>query len=70
MKKEEPSIRLVRGNPSSLEETTGSLSRPGRTALAPIEQPALSLNREFLREPVVHARSTETVLPMLLRIRA
>jgi hypothetical protein len=47
MKKEEPLIGSVRGNPSSLEETIGSLSRPGRTALARIEKPALSLNRSF-----------------------
>jgi len=70
MKKEEPSIGLARGNPSSLEESTGSLSRPGRTVPAPIEKPALSLNRKFLKESVVAASSTETVLPMLLRIRA
>jgi hypothetical protein len=47
MKKEEPLIGSVRGNPSSPEETIGSLSRPGRTALARIEKPALSLNRSF-----------------------
>ncbi len=70
MKQEEPWICLVRGNPSSLEETIGSLSRPGHTALARIEKPALSLTQEYLMEPVVDAPSTETVLPMLLRIRA
>jgi len=69
MKKEEPLINSVRGHPSSLEETTGSLSRPGRTALAWIEQPALSLNRKFLMEPVVDAPNIELVLLMLLRIR-
>ena len=40
--KEEPSLGSTRGNLSSLEETTGSLSRPGRTAAAPSEKPALS----------------------------
>ena len=48
MKKEEPSIGLVRGKPSSLEETIGSLSRPGCTATALIEKPALSLISESL----------------------
>ena len=33
--------------------TTGSLSRPGRTAAASIEKPALSLFPEFLMEAVV-----------------
>jgi hypothetical protein len=70
MKKEEPSIGLVRGNPSSLEETIGSLSRPGRTALARIEQPALSLNRKFPMEPAVDAPSNDTVLLRLFGIRA
>jgi len=65
MKKEEPSIGSVRGNPSSLEETTGSLSRPGRTAAALIEKPALSLILEFLREAVVDASNIEPALPML-----
>jgi hypothetical protein len=68
MKKEEPLINSVRGNPSSLEESPGSLSRPGRTALARIEKPALSLNREFPMEPVVDAPNIEPVLLMLLRI--
>ena len=50
--KEEPSSGSTRGNfwsatPQSTsadvaDETLGSLSRPGRTATAPIEQPALS----------------------------
>jgi hypothetical protein len=65
MKKEEPSIGSVRGNPSSLEETTGSLSRPGLTAAALIEKPALSLIFEFLREAVVDASNIEPALPML-----
>jgi hypothetical protein len=69
MKKEEPSINSVRGNPNSLEETKGSLSRPGRTALARIEKPALSLNREFPTEPVADAPSIEPDLLMLLRTR-
>jgi hypothetical protein len=47
MKKEEPSNCSVRGNASSLDETRGSLSRPGRTARAQFEKPALSLNFEF-----------------------
>ena len=65
MKKEEPSIISVRGNPSSCEETIGSLSRPGCTALALIEKPALSLILEFLREAVVDASNIEPALPML-----
>jgi hypothetical protein len=69
MKKEEPSINSVRENPSSHEETIGSLSRPGRTALARIEKPALSLNREFPTEPVVDASNIEPDFPMLLRLR-
>ena len=69
MKKEEPLINLVRGNPSSIEETTGSLSRPGRTAAAQIEQPALSLIFEFLMEAVVDASNTEPALLMLLGTR-
>jgi len=69
MKKEEPSIGLVRGNPSSLEETTGSLSRPGRTATALIEKPALSLMPEFLMEAVVDASNTEPAFPTLLALR-
>jgi len=69
MKKEEPLINSVRGNRSYLK-STGSLSRPGRTALARIEKPALSLDREFLTEPVVDAPNIEPALLMLLRIRA
>ena len=69
MKKEEPSIGSVRGNPSLLEETTGSLSRPGRTATAQIEKPALRLIPESLMEAVVDASSTEPALLMLLWIR-
>lgn len=40
--KEEPSIGSTRGSPSSSEETAGSLSRPGWTASASIEKPALN----------------------------
>ncbi len=69
MNKEEPSIGSVRENPSSLEETTGSLSRPGRTALALIEKPALSLIPEFLMEAVVDASNTEPAILMLLGTR-
>ena len=55
--KEEPSANSQRGNPSGQvdldrsgdagPETTGSLSRPGRTAAARAEQPALSLPRSL-----------------------
>ena len=69
MKKEEPSIGSVRGNPSSLEETTGSLSRPGLTAAALIEKPALSLIFESLREAVVDASPTEPAVLILLGAR-
>ena len=69
MMKEEPSIDSMRGNPSSPEETTGSLSRPGRTAAAQIEKPVLSLIFEFLIEAVVDASNTEPALLMLLRTR-
>ena len=69
MKKEEPSIGSVRGNPSSLEETIGSLSRPGLTAAALIEQPALSLIFESLTEAVVDVANTEPALLMLLGTR-
>ena len=66
MKKEEPSICSVRGNPSSLEENTDSLSRPERTAAAQIEKPALSLIFEFLMKAVVDASNTEPALLILL----
>ena len=69
MKKEEPSINSVRGNPSSLEETIGPFSRPGRTALARIEKPALSLTQKLLMEPVVDAPNIEPAFLMLLRTR-
>jgi RNA-directed DNA polymerase len=57
--KEEPSLGSTRGNPSSLEETTGSLPRSGRTAAAPSEKPALSLFPEFLMEAVVDTANME-----------
>ena len=69
MKKEEPSIGSVRGNPSSLEETIGSLSRLGSTAAALIEKPALSLIFESLREAVVDASNTEPAVLILLGAR-
>ncbi|QDU97408.1 hypothetical protein Pla8534_52550 [Lignipirellula cremea] len=70
MKKEEPSTSSVRGNHSSPEKTAGSLSRPGRTARALVEQPALSLIRELQMEAVVDAASTEPVSRTLLAARA
>ncbi len=69
MKKEEPSVSSVRGNPSSLEEPAGSLSRPGRTAAALIEQPALSPIFEFLIIAVVDASNTEPALMKLPETR-
>ena len=68
--KEEPSANSQRGNPSEQvdlyrsggvgSETTGSLSRPGRTAAARAEQPALSLFPESLMEAVVDPTNMET----------
>ena len=58
--KEESSANSLRGNPSSTEETTGSLSRPGSTVMAQVEQPALSLFPETLMEAVVDADNLET----------
>ena len=66
MKKEEPSICSVRGNPSGLEGNTRLLSRAGRTAAAQIEKPALSLIFEFLMKAVVDASNTEPALLILL----
>ena len=57
--KEEPSLGSSRGNHSSPvssdahDETTGSLSRPGLTATASSEKPALSLFPETMMEAVV-----------------
>lgn len=59
MKKEESSTNSLRGNPSSSEETTGSLSRPGSTAAAQVEQPALSLFPETLMEAVIDSTNIE-----------
>src|SRR3990167_3274618 len=58
--KEESSANSLRGNHSSTEETTGSLSRPGSTVAARVEQPALSLFPETLMEAVVDADNLET----------
>ncbi len=58
--KEESSTNSLRGNHSSPEETTGSLSRPGSTAAAQVEQPALSLFPETLMEAVVDTANMET----------
>jgi hypothetical protein len=66
MKKEEPLINLVRGNPSSIEETTGSLSRPGRTVPTRIKKPALSRLSEFLMGAAVDETNTEPVYRTLL----
>ena len=57
--KEEPSTDSLRGNPSSSEETAGSLSRPGSTAAAQAEQPALSLFPETLMEAAVDSTNIE-----------
>ncbi len=67
--KEESSIDSLRGNTSSpaernlpagpRDETTNSLSRPGRTVTAQIEQPALSLFPESLMEAVVNSTNME-----------
>ena len=74
--KEEPSLASLRGDPSTpasrqnpaclRDETTGPLSRPGRTAAAASVTPALSLFLEFLRAAVVGASSPETVVLTLL----
>jgi len=58
--KEESSANSLRGNHSSTEETTGSLSRPGSTVMARVEQPALSLFPETLMEAVLDADNLET----------
>ena len=67
--KEESSIDSLRGNTSSPaernrsadehDETTSSLPRPGRTATAQIEQPALSLFSMSLMEAVVDRANIE-----------
>jgi len=68
--KEEPSANSQRGNhPGQVDldrsggvgpETTGSLSRPGRTTAARAEQPSLSLFPMSLMEAVVHEANVET----------
>ena len=58
--KEESSTNSLRWNPSSPEETTGSLSRPGSTVAAQVEQPALSLFPETLMAAVVETANMET----------
>lgn len=57
--KEESSLGLTRGSPSSPEETAGSLSRPGWTASASSEKPALSLFPESLMEAIVDPANLE-----------
>ena len=57
--KEESSTNSRRGNPSATEETAGSLSRPGPTAAAQVEQSALSLFPETLMEAMVDAANME-----------
>ena len=66
MKKEEPSINSVRGNPSSLEETPGSLSRPGRTVTARTEKPAWSRFFESSMVAVVDAPNADAAYQTLL----
>jgi RNA-directed DNA polymerase len=67
--KEESSANSLRGNHSEQvdlsrsggvgSETTGSLSRPGSTVAAQVEQPALSLFPETLMEAVVDSTNIE-----------
>ena len=57
--KEEPSANSLRGNPSFSKETTGSLSRPGPTAAAQAEQPALSDSIESFMERIVDEANIE-----------
>ena len=45
--KEEPSLSSTRGNPSSSEETTGSLSRPGRSAHGAAKQVQRTIRRGY-----------------------
>jgi len=62
--KEEPSANSRRGNPSSTEETTGSLSRPGPTVAARAEQPALSPLFESLKDAVIDESNIEPAILM------
>jgi len=57
--KEESSLGSKRGSHSPQGEITGSLSRPGRTASASSEKPALSLLPEMMMEAVVHPANME-----------
>ena len=66
MKKEEPLINLVRGNPFFIEETTGSLFWPGCTVPTRIKKPALSRLSEFLMGAAVDETTTEPVYRTLL----
>ena len=62
---EEPLPDSPRGNPSTRwsvaddVETTGSLSRRGRTAAAPSEQPSSSLFPEMMMEAIVDAANMQ-----------
>lgn len=57
--KEEPSTNSTRGSHSPTGESTGSLSRPGRTAPALAEQPALSLFPEMMMEAIVDSANLQ-----------
>ena len=77
--KEEPSAHSPRGNPSVQvdlyfpdddgTETTGSLSRPGPTAAARAEQPALSDSNESLMELIVDEANVEAAWKNVKRNR-
>jgi hypothetical protein len=80
MKKEEPSVNSSRGNPCEhfgLDrsgevglQTTGSLSRPGRTVTARIEQPAWSRPFGFSTVAVVDASNIDAAYRTLLGVPA
>ncbi|MEZ6057637.1 MAG: hypothetical protein R3C01_13130 [Planctomycetaceae bacterium] len=71
--KKESSANSQRGNPSGYvyqsrsggvgSETTGSLSRPGSTAAARAEQPALSRRDPFQTGAALHESNTEPANP-------
>ncbi len=77
--KEEPSVHSPRGNPSVQvdlyfpdddgTETAGSLSRPGPTAAARAEQPALSDSSESLMELIVDDANVEAAWKNVKRNR-
>ena len=77
--KEEPSAHSMRGNPSvqvdlhfaddAGTETTGSLSRPGSTATARAEKPALSDSTESLMELIVDDANIEAAWKNVKRNR-